>query len=139
MTADFGAYYRSPPPAETALPGSIAAADFANSNFAQNLSGQAAVVPATSRTARGSVQEFATKETPASAAGSTRSAGKVPVIRSTARAAKRAPPPLTGPVTARDGDAYSAHAAQANYIDAPIDGGAVRGVVGIEGGVVSGC
>jgi hypothetical protein len=103
MTADFGAYDRSPPPAETALTGSVAAAALPNSDFAQNPSAQAALVPETSGTARGSVREFATKEMPISAAGSAPSAVKVPVVRSTARKAKRAPPPLTGPVTARDG------------------------------------
>jgi hypothetical protein len=101
MTADFGAYDRSPPPAETALSGSIAAAVFPNSEFAQNPSAQATLVPEISGTARGSIREFATRQTPASAAGIAPSAVKV--VRSTARKAKRAPPPLTGPVTARDG------------------------------------
>jgi hypothetical protein len=103
MTANFGAYDRSPPPAETVLSSSIAATTFPNTDLAQNPSGQAALVPETSGTARGSVREFATRETPVRAAGSARSAVKVPVVRSTTRKAKRAPPPLTGPVTARDG------------------------------------
>jgi hypothetical protein len=103
MRADFSAYDRTPPAAETALPRSIAAAALPDSDFAQNPLAQAGLVAETSGTPRGSVREFATRETPGSDAGSAQSALKLPVVRSTARKAKRAPRPLTGPVTARDG------------------------------------
>lgn len=97
VNADFSAPDRAPPPAVEQQP-LVEPPAFPSSEFVQNPTVQAALVPETSVAVEKSMRQFPARDTPVNAARNAWSALKVPALRSTAHKAKPRPSPLIRPV-----------------------------------------